>query len=51
VNLGLQRLRVFARLAHDLQYLDHRRYEYASRCIDNVGRRVGAWIKRDRAPA
>jgi hypothetical protein len=44
-NLGLERLRIFARLAHDLHYLDPRRYEYAARAIDEVGRSVGAWIK------
>jgi len=48
VNLQLQRLRIFCRLAHELHYLDHRRYEHAARGIDDVGRRVGAWIKRDR---
>jgi len=44
-NLGLERLRILSRLAHDLEYLDHRRYEFAARSIDGVGRFIGAWIK------
>ncbi len=44
-NLGLERLRIFARLAHDLHYLDHRRYEHAARAIDEVGRCIGGWLK------
>jgi hypothetical protein len=42
-NLGLERLRVLLRLANDLHYLDHRRYEHAARLIDGVGRLVGGW--------
>ncbi|MDZ4741572.1 MAG: diversity-generating retroelement protein Avd [Alphaproteobacteria bacterium] len=48
-NLGLERLRFLIRLANDLQVLDHRRYEHASRLIDDSGRLVGGWIKADRA--
>ena len=44
-NLGIEKLRFLFRLANDLQCLDHRRYEYAARCLDETGRRVGAWRK------
>ena len=44
-NLGLEKLRFLFRLAWDLRALDRRRYEHASRCIDETGRRVGAWRK------
>ena len=44
-NLGLEKLRFLFRLARDLRILDHRRYEYAARSIDETGRRVGAWSK------
>ncbi len=44
-NLGLERLRYLLRLAHDLRYLDQRRYEHAARAVDATGRRVGAWRK------
>ena len=44
-NLGLEKLRHLFRLADDLRHIDPRRYEYAAREIDTVGRLVGAWIK------
>lgn len=44
-NLGLEKLRVLFRLAAELRYLDLRRYEYAARAIDDVGRLVGGWQK------
>ena len=44
-NLGLEKLRVFFRLATDLKHLDVRRYEYAARSIDEIGRLVGGWAK------
>jgi hypothetical protein len=44
-NLGLTKLRHLLRLAHDLRYLDARRYEYAARAIDDTGRLVGGWMK------
>ena len=48
-NLGLEKLRFLFRLAHDLRTLDHRRYEHAARCLDETGRRLGAWSKAHRA--
>ena len=44
-NLGLEKLRHLFRLAYDLRHIDPRRYEYAAREIDGVGRLIGAWIK------
>ena len=44
-NLGLEKLRFLFRLATDLRYLDKRRYEFAARSLDEVGRKVGAWRK------
>ena len=48
-NLGIEKLRFLLRLAHDLRHLDRRRYEYAARCLDDTGRKVGAWMKVHRA--
>jgi hypothetical protein len=45
VNLALERLRILFRLTFDLQFIDMRRYEFASRAIDEVGRLVGGWKK------
>lgn len=50
-NMGLEKLRMLFRLAHDLRYLDMRRYEHAARSLDEVGRLVGGWISQDRAHA
>jgi hypothetical protein len=44
-NLGLEKLRVFFRLATELQHIDVRRYEFAARSIDEIGRLVGGWAK------
>jgi len=44
-NLGLEKLRHLFRLAYDLRHLDPRRYEYAAREIDSVGRLIGGWLK------
>lgn len=48
-NLALERLRFLMRLASDLRIIDLRRYEHASRLIDDAGRLIGGWIKADRA--
>ena len=48
-NLGIEKLRFLLRLAHDLHHLDQRRYGHAARCLDETGRRIGAWMKAHRA--
>ncbi len=50
VNLLLERLRVLSRLAKDLTLLDLRRYEFAERAVDEIGRLVGGWMKAGRSP-
>ena len=50
-NLGLEKLRFLFRLAHDLRYLDLRRYEHAARCLDETGRSIGAWSRTHRGAA
>ena len=44
-NLRLEKLRFLFRLSLDLHLLDPRRYEFASRAVDEIGRSVGGWIK------
>ena len=51
VNLKLDKLRFLFRLSTELQLLDQRRYEHASRCIDEIGRLVGGWIRAHRGQA
>ncbi len=51
VNLALERLRFLFRLAKDLRYLDLKRYEFAAREIDEIGRLVGGWLRTARRGA
>ena len=46
-NLDLEKLRFWVRLAKDLKLLDFKRYEHASRLIDELGRQVGGWLRAD----
>ena len=47
-NLGIEKLRFPLRLTHDLGHPDHRRYEHAAQCLDETGRKVGAWSRTHR---
>ncbi len=49
VNMRLQKMRIMFRIATDLKHLDRRRYEFAARSIDEIGRLVGGWIRADDA--
>ena len=49
INLQLETLRFLFRLSYDLKILDMRRYEFASRALDEVGRMVGGWSKASHA--
>jgi hypothetical protein len=44
----LKQLRFYLRLSHDLELLSTRRYEYASKQIEEIGRLLGGWIKKVR---
>lgn len=48
-NLRLEKLRYLFRLALDLKHLDPRRYEFAARALDEIGRMVGGWMKAQHA--
>lgn len=45
VSLGIDKLQVLLRIAHDLGHMDHRGYEYAARQLDEAGRMTGGWLK------
>lgn len=45
INILLTRLRYLLRLSFDLRHLDGRRFEFAARAVDEIGRLVGGWIK------
>ena len=45
VNDGLNRLRVLARLSHELRLWSDGQYEEAARRMDEAGRILGGWMK------
>jgi len=47
-NLGIEKLRFLFRLSVELSHLDRKRYAYAARTLDEIGRLVGGWIKAHR---
>lgn len=44
-DVALIKLRLYLRLAHDLELLKFKQYEHAARLVDEVGRLLGGWIK------
>jgi len=44
-DVQLEQLRLWVRMARDLQILSLRRYEHVARMMVEVGRLLGAWIK------
>ncbi len=47
-NLRLEKLRILLRLACRQHYLSRNAHEHASRCINEVGRMLGGWVKQQR---
>jgi hypothetical protein len=45
-NIGLEQQRVLVRVAYNLRHLDVKRYEFAVRKLDEIGRSVGAWLRQ-----
>lgn len=45
IDLSMEKLRVLLRMCHDLTYLDHKGYEFASKKINEAGKMVGGWRK------
>jgi hypothetical protein len=50
-NFKLETVRYLTRLCKDLKYLSIRRYEFASRSIDDIGAEIGGWLKYTRSVA
>jgi len=46
IDLSMEKIRVLLRMCHDLQFLDHKGYEFASRKINEAGKMVGGWRKQ-----
>jgi hypothetical protein len=49
-NVRIEVSRHLWRLAHEMQIISTRRYEYGSRLLDDVGRQVGGWLRSRRSP-
>lgn len=45
LNIGLESLRYYVRLCHDLQMISSRSYENSSKQINNIGMQLGGWIR------
>ena len=45
-DLQLAQLRIWLRLARDLEILTVRKHEHAARLLTEVGRLLGAWLKQ-----
>ena len=45
-DAALKKTRFYLRLCHDLQLLSTRQYQYASERVEEIGRLLGAWLKK-----
>lgn len=45
LNLTLAKLRVLWRIVHSRNWISAQQLLYAARCIDEIGRMAGAWLK------
>ena len=48
MDLNMGKLQILLRMCHDLEFLDHKGYEFASRKINEAGKMVGGWRKQQR---
>ena len=46
INLKLEELRVLWRLVQKRHWISLKQLDYASRCMDEAGRMVGGWLRR-----
>ncbi len=47
-NLRLEIARHMWRLAHELEVVSTRRYEYGAKMMDELGRQIGGWLRSSR---
>ena len=45
-NVELEKLRIFIRLAKDQRLMNFKKYELASKMINEIGKMLGGWIKQ-----
>lgn len=49
LNLILEKLRVLWRIVHARQWISAQQLLYVERCLDEIGRMAGAWLKAGEA--
>lgn len=47
-DAALQKIRFYLRLCHDSQIVSTRQYHHAGKRIEEIGRLLGAWIKKQK---
>jgi hypothetical protein len=45
-DIELQRLRLYIRLSHDMQFISMGQYEHVSRMVVEIGKLLGGWRKK-----
>jgi len=45
-NMYLERLRIYVRLGHDLEVIGIRKYEILCRDMNELGKMLGGWLKK-----
>ncbi len=47
INLKLEKLRYRIRLSHDFRFISNKQYGQFSERVDEIGRMLGGWIKKE----
>lgn len=48
-NLKIEKLRYLIRLSKDMKYLTIKKYEFASKSLNDIGSEIGGWLKYTQA--
>lgn len=46
LNVKLEKLRIILRICHELRYLPHKSFQHAIFSLNDIGKMLGGWIKR-----
>jgi len=50
-DVEIEKLRLYLRLAQEMKLLSFEQYEFATRQVAEIGKLLGAWMQKDKAPA
>ena len=48
IDLNMEKLQILLRMCRDLEHLDNKGYEFASRKISEAGKMIGGWRKQQK---